>query len=450
MSASAARQVAYEVLGRVRQRDAFAGPVLDDVLTQAGLDTRDAALGTRLAYGSLQTMGTLDEALDRFLDKPSRVEPRVRDAMRVAAYELLFLRTPSRAAVHQAVEAVKAIRPQAAGLANAVLRRLAEAAPDFPWGDPSDPEVLARHTAHPGWLVRMWLDELGPDRTQGVLRADNEAAPLFLWHNPFAGTLEDAFRALVQDGARPLLCEIPSCIEALDPPLAVRGRAVASGLVLVTDAGAQIAPRCCDPRPGQTVLDVAAGRGTKTTELQALAAGRGGLADVYALDIHGFKTDILARRAARLRVPGITALTADATDLRSTPGIPDSVDVLLLDAPCSGLGALRRRPERRWKVDLETVERLSSLQSAMLEESSRLVRPGGAIVYSTCTIARRENEQVVEGFLGGDGGRHFRIEPLGGSLPEGWHRWLTTEGFFQSLPEPRGPDGHFVAVLRRV
>ena len=451
MSVAPARKAALAVLKRVRERSAFGPETLDAVLRASGLDGRDTALATRLAYGALQTLGTLDEAIDRFCDRPASLEDGVRDALRLAAYELLFMRTPARAAVHEGVDAVRSVRAAASGLGNAILRRIAAEADTFPWGDPAtDDAALARATGHPLWLVQRWVEELGRERATAALYADLEPAPLFLWANPFAGTVIEALDALTEDGAAPTSAWLPRCIVAGDAQAAVRGAAVARGLALVTDAAAQVAPLGAAV-PGGVVVDVAAGRGTKTAQIQAACIDAGEPCELFALDLHEFKTQVLTRRMHDLNVPQVRAIVGDATTLDDVAGIPElgSADAALLDAPCSGLGSLRRRPEKRWRVTPEDIERLAVLQSNMLAETARLVRVGGRVVYSTCTIGRRENQDVVNAFLSGaDGG--FATVDIAPIVGEAWAGDITAEGWFQSVPASGGPDGHFVAVLERV
>lgn len=451
MPVSPARRAAYEVVRRVRERDAYGPQVLDAVLTRAAMPAEESALATRLARGTLASLGTLDDALDRFLSKPGALEPQVRDALRVAAYELLFARTPARAAVHQGVESVRRVRPQAAGLANAVLRKLADAVPSFPWGDPAtDLGALARLTAHPLWLVERLVADLGEQPARGVLAADDAPAPLYLAHVPFAGSFEEALAQLVADGADPVAGPLPGSIEARVPGAAVRGRAVAEELVLVADAAAQFAPVAAAPAPGGLVVDVAAGRGTKTVLLQAAASRAGGLARIVALDLHAFKSEVLRARLDRLGVPDVTVVTGDAVDPESVAGVPalGSADVVLLDVPCSGTGALRRHPEKRWRLTPEQVSELAALQRSLLTSAARLVRPGGIVVYSTCSILQEENRDVVGYFLQGEAGTGFRVRGVADAVPGVWAPFVTPEGYFQSLPAVGGPDGHFVAVLQ--
>jgi 16S rRNA (cytosine967-C5)-methyltransferase len=260
----------------------------------------------------------------------------------------------------------------------------------------------------------------------------------------------EALDMLVDDGAAPERCGPGGCILAARTQPAVRGRAVAEGRVLVTDAAAQIAPLACGPHPGGIVVDIASGRGTKTAQLQAMAVGGGEAARIFAVDLHRFKADVLTRRMGDLGVPGVTALVGDATDVTSVNGLPAarSADAVLLDAPCTGLGALRRHPEKRWRLTPDDPARLAVLQSAMLEQAASLVRVGGLVVYSTCTVSRVENEDVVSSFLAASDGA-FETAGLAEVVPESWAADIDAKGWFGSVPRAGGPDGHFVAALTR-
>jgi 16S rRNA (cytosine967-C5)-methyltransferase len=451
MTASPARRVAREVVTRVREGSAYGHEVLSAALRRATLSSDDAAFATRLAYGALQTEGALDEAIDRHTGG-KRLEPRIRDALRVAAYEIMFLHTEDRAAVHQGVELVKTVRPQASGLANAILRRIAEDTASFPWGDPAhDTAALARLHAHPLWLAEMWVRELGSQAAARVMAADNEPAPLFLAPNRFVATAEDAFAALTRDGAEPVVCVPPGCLQAHDAGAAVRGEALATGAVLAVDAAAQLVASLAAAKAGATVVEIGAGRGTKTVLMQAEAVEGGGPARIVTVDLHEFKTRLLEQRLAGFGVPSVKALTGDAAHLDGIPGLPSfgTVDSVLIDAPCSGLGTLRRHPEKRWRVTPDDLADLGALGLRLLTEASRLVRPGGFVVYSTCTLANAENTEVISAFLAGEQGKEFALDPLGDAVPAGWERFVTADGYFRSLPEPGGPDGHFAARLVR-
>ncbi len=451
MGASASRLAALEVLTRVRERVAYAHETLDAVLDPLSLDPRDAAFATRLAYGAIASRGTLDEAVTRFVDRPERIENRVLDALALTAYELLFMRTPARAAVNEGVELVRAVAPKASGLANAVLRKLATHAESFPWGDPeADDEALARLYGHPRWLADLWIAERGREQAASIMAADNEPAPLFMAHLPYLGDIESALQVLVADGVWPAECPLDGCMVAGEPSAARRSSAVSDGRVLVMDAGAQLAVQAVRPEPGMRIVEIGAGRGTKSVLLAGMAEAQGGEAEVIAVDVHGFKLERLAALAEKVGARCLRTVTADATADLSENGIePESADVVLVDAPCSGLGTLRRHPDRRWRAQPGEVESLAALGSRLLERASSLVKPGGFVVYSTCTIARQENEDVVEGFLASPAGSSFSTARLAEDVPEEWRHFVTAEGWFQSLPEPGGPDGHFVARLVR-
>lgn len=452
MSATAPRELAHQILVATRERRAYVAPVIDTFLARADLPETDRSFVTRLARGVIETSGVLDDALDDRLDRPGRVEPRVRDALRMGAYELLFLSTEPRAAVHQYVDLVRSLRPQAAGMANAVLRRVADAAPTFPWGDTtSDLPALARATGHPLWLAEQLLRDLGEGAGRAALESSTAPAPLFVRVNPFMGTLEDALTVLEEDGADPEPAWPDELSRQLtDPRAAIRGRAVSEGFVIVTDAAAQVAPLAVAVLPGSRVLDAGAGRGTKTITLQASAASRGAPARVLALDINASKTAALARRMAVLGVPSVEVLAGDLLD----PGLshqlgPESFDAVLLDAPCSGTGTMRRHPEIRWTLTPADAARLAELQRAMLTHAALLVRPGGTLVYSTCSVLRAETVDVVGGFLGSAHGATFESSSIESLVPRQVSRFLTPEGWFRSWPESGGADGHFVARMVR-
>lgn len=445
MSVAPARRAALSVLGRVRRDGAFSGPVLAAELGRASLTSADAGLATRLAYGTLSAEGVLDEAIDQHLS--GRAEPQIRDVLRLAAFELLFGRAPAYAVVDQAVVMARAVRPQAAGLVNAVVRRIAESADTFPWGDPAtDLDALARVTAHPRWIVDLAIASLGDEAAREMLSCGLEPAPTFVRLNLFAAPASDTLEALAE--AEPSASPPDEdCYLLAQPAAAFRGRTGAEGWFAM-DAAAQMAPRAVAPSANMSVLDVGAGRGNKTVCLQAIAARTAGPAAITAVDVHAGKAAALEARLAASSVPGVSVQVCDASDLPSCFG-DIRFDAVLLDAPCSGLGTLRRYPEKRWRLQPNAPRRMSELQLSMLESASRVVRVGGVVVYSTCSVAREENAGVIEAFLGSDAGRAFSVQPLAERIPAEWGTFRDGTGSFQSWPVSGGPDGHFVAMLRR-
>ena len=441
-----ARAVALRVLARVRRTGAYGGPVLDAELRRSGLAQEDAALATRLAYGVMSAEGVLDEAIDRHLR--SQLEPRLRDVLRLAAYELLFSRAPAYAVVDQAVSAARHVRPQAAGLVNAVARRLADDAVSFPWGDPArDRDALARSCAHPGWIVDVVLDSLGDERGRAMLQAGLEPAPTYVRLDPFAQAPGLTAEWLAGIGSEPTPSPPdPDCLLLGRPSSAFGGDTPAAFFAM--DAAAQFAPTVCMPRPGMDVLDACAGRGNKTICLQSIARRLGGAASITAADLHPGKVSALKSRLEASGVPDVRYLAADVAEIAAA--VPDtSYDIALLDAPCTGLGTLRRYPEKRWRLRRDAIGRMAALQTELLAGVARVVRPSGCVVYSTCSICSEENAGVVRRFLASDGGRGFSIEPVGQVVPADWALFIGDDGCFQSWPTSGGPDGHYVAVIRR-
>lgn len=444
MKVAPARRAALRALARVRRDNAFSGPVLNAELSRANLSAEDSALATRLTYGTLAAEGVLDEALGRHAK--GSLEPTVRDALRLAAFEMLFGRAPAYAVVDQAVNAVRAVRPQAAGLANAVLRRLADEAAEFPWGDSAtDPDALARQNAHPRWIVDLLLADLGQTAAHDMLAAGLEPAPVYVRLDPFAADPTDTLLSLEAAAPEPSPPD-PHCFRLGAPAAAFRTGA--KGAWFSMDAAAQMAPLVCQPQPGERVLDVGAGRGNKTVCLQAHAMRGGGPADIIAVDLHASKSSALAQRIADAGIPAIRTVTADALTLGSS-FVDERFDVVLVDAPCTGLGTLRRYPEKRWRLTPDAPARMAALQLAMLESAAEVVGTDGRLVYSTCSVARQENDHVIDAFLASERGSTFELAPLGDVIPAEWAEFQTDRGCFQSWPRSGGPDGHFVAQLRR-
>lgn len=450
MSATGARKLALEAIYRARRNDAWLSDVLSSALDKSDLEPRDRAFAARLARGVSEHVGTLDELIDAVADRPGRIEPQVRDVFRLAAYEAIFLDTPDRAVVSEGVDLVRSVTPRAAGYANAVLRRLVERSADFPFGDPeTDLAALARSTGHPLWLAELFVADLGPERARILLLAGAEPAPFACAVNPFRSTLQDVMATLEAEGAEPTQGLLGNSILCANAAAAVKGAAVRDGLVLVSDETAQAICASVPVVPGGVLVDVAAGRGTKTALLQAAAVSAGAPMEVSALDIYGFKTELLQKRMRELKIPAVTSVTADATDSNALATLGLEADLVFVDAPCSGLGTLRRHPEKRWSVTPEVITELAALGARILKASASLVRVGGFMVYSTCTVTAEENASVMQAFIKESAGL-FELVSFAGRVPESFERWITPEGWLQTLPEPGGPDGHFAALVKRV
>ena len=446
---SPARKAALDAVSILRTREAFAQDIIDAHIDRARMSPEDRAFATKLVLGVASSRGTLDEVLDRCMRTPEDVTPEVRDALCIIAYEIIFLRKSAHAAVDQGVELVRSIAPRAAGLANAVLRKVVSAAEEFPFGDPgSNLEAFARLHAFPAWLARKIVDDLGPEAARLHLVASNEQAPVYIGVNAAKASDEEVLSLLGAAGDSPALAEvcdvvIPGCFRLQSGRVLVDGRvrrALSEGKLLVSDAAAQAVARFILPEEKpSSLLEVGAGRATKTILLQSNAQRLWGsqIEEYVTLDNHAFKTKLLAERAAQYGVSVSEALTGDATNLDAVLG-GRSFDVVFIDAPCTGLGTLRRHPEIRWRLRPEIIDEYASLGLRMLKSAAAHVTPGGTLAYATCTITREENVGVVKAFLESPEGAAFKLVPIAG------------RSSFAPLLAPGTHDAHFAIKMVKV
>lgn len=445
-SASPARQAALRVTSIVRERDAFAQELIHKYIDSSRMSREDRAFATRLTLGVVSSCGTLDDVINRCLDRVSDINDDVRDALRISTYEIIFLKKEPHAAVSQGVELVKTIAPKASGLANAVLRRIADKAHKFPFGDPrTDIEAFARLHAFPQWLAKRALLDLGPEATRDYLAGSNEPAPLFVAINAAKADESEVVETIVAAHGDPVAVsvngeDIPGCYCLSEGRVLFDGRVrhmIQTGQLLVSDASSQQIARLVLPEEKpESLLEVGAGRGTKTVLIQSDAQRRyGSQIDEYVtVDNLEFKTNITAERAEEYGIHVSESITGDATALDDVVG-ERAFDVVFIDAPCSGLGTLRRHPEIRWRLNPEKIDEFAKTGLALLKSASTHVAPGGSIVFSTCTITRAENIDVVKAFLASDEGASFSLAPIGGAP------------CFNPALKPGSPDAHFAVRL---
>lgn len=436
-----AREVALEVLHRVDADRAWSGAALRAALGRAGLTPADEAFATELVYGTLRHRGQIDWALARTLHRGlDSLPPRIREVLRLGAYQLTCLsRVPARAACDETVELARRVgHPGTVSLVNAVMRRLAASPPA--WPAPADTaEAIAVRWSHPEWLVARWLARLGPDETRALCAANNETPPSWVRLNTLRGTLRELdarLRALeieTQPSAR-----VPEARRVTAGSPDARDAAYAAGLTTPQDEGSMLVARLVAPRPGEFVIDACAAPGGKTTHLAALMDGRG---RVLACDVLQRKLDTVARQCARLGVGCVETRVLDAARLGEA--CPAAADRVLVDAPCSGLGVLCRRPEIRWRIRPGDLGPLAVRQGRLLAGAAGAVRPGGRLVYSVCTLEPEEGRAVIAAFLAAT--PEFEPDPI-----DDWP-FATPDAPGTALlyPHRTGTDGFFVAALRR-
>jgi 16S rRNA (cytosine967-C5)-methyltransferase len=444
------RDLARSVLDRVEQSGSFANRALSAALDrEPAMSSADRGLATELVYGVLRRRARLDRALTAFATRGlDGLDPRVRTALRVGAYQLLFLdRVPAYAAVSEAVDACRRAGGAGVGkLANALLRRLAErgepALPDART-DPRSALVIA--AGLPAWLADLLMAELPVDDALAFSEALGAPAPLTLRANTLRATPEALLARLAAERPDARLepsLVAPDALLARSLDAAAMTESWREGLFAVEDVGAQIVAELCGARPGDRVLDACAGLGGKSAHLAALAANE---ARVEAVDVSPSKLSEARQAFARLGVSGVTTRTADLT--RPFPDAAARFERVLLDAPCSGLGVLRRHPEALLRRGPEDLPRLAAQQGRFLETLAPLVAPGGSLTYSVCTFDRAECEDVIDAFLRAHG--DFRVESPPPSERVPWARLTDARGFVRTWPHRDDADGFFAARLVR-
>jgi 16S rRNA (cytosine967-C5)-methyltransferase len=409
---SAARRAAYDTILRVFEDDAYADRAFR--AAAGGLEPRDRALAQRLAYGTIQRVRTLDHGIEALGRRPvAKLDPPVRAALRLGAYQLAYSEVAAHAAVNESVELVRAARlERAVKFTNAVLRRLGlglrelvEALPDT-----TADEAALKHS-YPDWVARVWWRDLGRDEALALMRAQNEPPEVVVRLNALR-------RGEVAGEPDP---EIPGAlrVERVDE------RALAEGVVWPQSRGSQLAGLAVGARPGERVLDLCAAPGGKATQLAAQGA------EVVAVEKHPGRARELEDTCRRLGAKTVRVVNADALEL---PGELQGFDRVLVDAPCSGLGVLASRPDLRWRG-----RPLPALQGDLLRAAAERTTPGGTVLYAVCTINADENEAVVEA-------AGLEVTPLGGEWPQFAHP--RRPEFLLTLPNRHGTSGFFVARLR--
>lgn len=449
-----ARKIALAVTRKVREEGLYVHDVFESEVAKAEEEYRvrpeEKAFARLLSLGVVSMAGSLDALIDSVLLSDDNVEDDVRDSLRVSAYEIMFLDKEAFAAVDQGVELVRSFNPRAKGLANFVLRRLVEKKEgDYPFGDvDADDGAFALQMGFPQWMVQRIFEDLGREAGMSLIKRSNDPAPLFFTVNLSKADGAETLGTLVSRGLKIVPVKnvyderntVP--VFAFTERNAVADAEVSSmlkaGIIIISDVAAQGIASLAVPseRPGK-FLEIGSGRGTKTILLQNCAIARfGQQMPLECLDVNGLKMREHTHRVNSARIRVDARHTLDASDLSSFE--QGSFDAVFIDAPCSGVGTLRRHPEIRWSLQPEGITELARLNTAILEEAARLVAPDGRLTYATCTVFAEENEEVISRFLDSEAGKNFKVI-----------RQFATGTSAEVEALGIAPDSHFVCILQR-
>jgi 16S rRNA (cytosine967-C5)-methyltransferase len=435
-----ARRAAFEILRRVDEEGAFAS-----VLLAAGaeeLRAQDRALCYELVMGVLRRQLWLDRLIEYYARRSAeRLDAPVIRALRLGLYQLRFLsRVPASAAVNESVDLMRLAKVRsAASFVNAVLRR-ATREPDYdPAINISDPvERISVETSHPVWLIERWTKAFGRDEAAAFARANNESPPIAFRVNARGTDAQAVLDELRAAGARLEPSRVAPDAWRIQGATPALRRLVAQGRIYLQDEASQLVAHALNAKAGERVLDVCAAPGSKTTHLAALTPD---VSLIVAGDLYEHRLRTVLEASARAGETGlIHALALDAT--RPLPLADSSFERVLVDAPCTGTGTLRRNPEIRWRITASDIADLSARQQSILAQASRMVRPRGRLVYSTCSVEREENEEVVASFLH----QHGAFQQVSPSVLTPFQ---AIGGAARTWPHKEGADGFFIAVFER-
>ncbi len=442
-----ARRTAVDILNRVEEKSAFAEPLLDDFLARDEImNISERRLLTRIVYGTLRMKSRLDWIIDQhYRGNFALMETGIKNILRTAIYQLNFTdRIPEFAIVDEAVEMTKNLHPAGSGLVNAILRNAIRGKDKIVYPDiKKDPALhISIVHSHPLWLVRRWLDVFGMEETAAICMKNNEIPPYTLRINRLKSTREKVVDEMSRSAFHVKTTAFsPDGLVISNPSDPIRETAFyKSGLITVQDEASQLIACLVDPKPGETILDMCSGVGGKATHLAEIMENRG---RIVALDIGERKIKSLMKNAARQGIAIVEARKGDAAEDRGKE-FHEAFDKILIDAPCSGTGTLRRNPEIKWRISGDDVRKMIALQKAILKKAALYLKKGGRLIYSTCSMLPEENEDVVEDVIAPN--NDFKLAGPPATIPP---LLIDKRGYFRTSPHRHNMDGFFGAMLMK-
>ena len=440
-----AREVALRIINDIYNNGAYSNIALARELGRQSLTEQDRRFTTELVYGTIKAGETLDWMVGRYVNRSlDKISPVILNIIRLGMYQLFFLdKVPASAACNQSVELAKKYgHVGTVKFVNGVLRNAARN-PErvvYPDKEAELERYLALKYFHPQWIVKRWIERLGREQTEALCEINNSTPFLSLRTNTLKVSREELLQILFQEGVEASPSEqVPEGVICRTFPSLSSLKSLQNGLFQIQDESSMLVAHVMDPKPGELIMDVCAAPGGKSTHIAALMGGQG---TVIAGDVHEHKLSLIQENAERSGINNIKVKAWDATQIGEM--YPQIADRVLVDAPCSGLGVLRRKPDSRWRKSEEMIQELSQLQQLILNNAAQCVKVGGVLVYSTCTTEPEENQQVIENFLTQSEGR-FILQNAGQFLPQ-----KRKEDMVQIWPHVDKMDGFFIGRLLRV
>ena len=442
-----AREKAIDILVILEQKQGYSNLVLQEQLQNCNLDIRDRGLVTELVYGTIQRLNTIDYVVNFFLKKRSidALDPWIRQLLRITVYQIRFLsKIPDRAAVFEAVEIAKSWGHQGvASFINGVMRNILRNpdSPAIPDKEKNIIDYMSLNFSLPSWLVKRWFDQYGADTVEAYLNNINEPPRFTIRHNRLRSNKHDFEQLLTNSGQAWERSSHLDCAYYLKEVGDIsKSKLFNEGYFTIQDESSMLVAKVLDPFQYAVILDACAAPGGKTTHLAELQGDQG---CIIANELHPHKLSLIQSLVERLGIKSVNLQAGDFMDFNSK----DLFDYVLLDAPCSGLGVIRRKPELKWRMNEQSIRSLIQTQHKLIRQAAKFIKRGGSLVYSTCTINKEENEDLIEGFLAEN--TEFHGNDIRIAIPEFLHKYMDNQYSIQILPNYMNSDGFYIAKLTR-
>lgn len=440
------REAAFDILRRIESNKSFADILINKALSSGNLEGSSGFL-TELVYGILSRQKNLDYVIDQFIQGSKKIKSDLRILLRIGAYQILFLNNiPDFAIVSETVELSKQTAPFASGFVNGVLRNILRNKQNIKYPDKKTDKIefLSTFYSHPEWIIKKWVEQLGLKEAEELANIMGQPAPLTLRVNSLKISRNELKNRLDNENIKTKnTAYSPDGLIVTSPINIASSESFKEGLFTVQDESSQLAVLLLSPKVNESILDLCAAPGGKATYLAQLMKNTG---VILATDISQNKLSLVDEHCKRMGISNVKTEVLDATKLSEKP-TKILFDKILIDAPCMGLGVIRRNPETKWWLKESDIKEIVKKQQLILENAAKLLVPGGIIIYATCSTTTNENEQVIKDFLTKN--NSFAKEDLSELFPQ-FKDLITKEGYFRSWPHKNGMDGFFVAGLKRV